>query len=105
MLLYACGQARVTAAGEYLMTLPQTLEALLAAGEAAGVDAVGGVDAEWLDRVRTRVCLTCRMMLFPCRTCSGNARCMQALWCPGIGHQGLQQMCEWLSVEPAACWP
>ncbi len=52
----ACGdgsaQARVTAAGEYLMTLPQTLEALLTAGEAAGADAAGGVDAEWLDRVR-----------------------------------------------------
>ncbi|KAK9845796.1 hypothetical protein WJX81_002638 [Elliptochloris bilobata] len=44
-------QARVTAVGEYLMTLPQTLEALLTAGEAAGVDAAGGVDAEWLDRV------------------------------------------------------
>jgi hypothetical protein len=42
----------VTAAGEYLMTLPQTLEALLAAGEAAGGDAAGGVDAEWLDRAR-----------------------------------------------------
>lgn len=62
----ACGQARVTAAGEYLMTLPQTLEALLAAGEAAGVDAVGGIDAEWLDRVSTRVCLTRRMILPPC---------------------------------------
>ena len=84
----ACGQARVTAAGEYLMTLPQTLEALLAAGEAAGVDAVGGVDAEWLDRVSTCVCLTRRMMWSPCQACSGSARCIQALWCPGNGHQG-----------------
>jgi hypothetical protein len=51
-LCHAGAQARVTAAGEYLMTLPQTLEALLAAGEAAGGDAAGGVDAEWLDRAR-----------------------------------------------------
>ncbi len=38
------------------MTLPQTLEALLTAGEAAGADAAGGVDAEWLDRVRNIPC-------------------------------------------------
>ena len=91
----ACGQARVTAAGEYLMTLPQTLEALLAAGEAAGVDAVGGVDAEWLDRVCTRVCLARRMMGSPCQACSGRARCMQALWRPGHGHQGCSSSSCW----------
>ena len=39
-------QAPVTAAGEYLMMLPQHLEALL-----AGSDDAGPIDAEWLDKV------------------------------------------------------
>lgn len=37
-------QAQVTAAGEYLMMLPQHLEALLA-------DENNPIDAEWLDKV------------------------------------------------------
>lgn len=40
-------QAPVTAAGEYLMMLPQHLEALLAGGEDSSA-----IDAEWLDKVR-----------------------------------------------------
>lgn len=45
-------QLSVTAAGEYLMMMPQMLESLLAeAGE--------GVDTEWLDKVR-------QLSVFPC---------------------------------------
>ena len=43
-------QQAVTAAGEYLMMLPQTLEGLLGADSKAEEEAV---DAEWLDRVRS----------------------------------------------------
>ena len=42
-------QQAVTAAGEYLMMLPQTLEGLLGGDSEAEEEAV---DAEWLDRVR-----------------------------------------------------
>lgn len=41
-------QAYATAAGEYLMMLPQLLETLMAT---TGVEQESGVDADWLDKV------------------------------------------------------
>ena len=67
------------------MTLPQTLEALLAAGEAAGVDAAGGVDAQWLDRVSPPACLMRRVALRPCWICLGCRGCVQACVPPATG--------------------
>ena len=45
-------QAYATAAGEYLMMLPQLLETLLAASEEEGAEEAQ-VDADWLDKVGT----------------------------------------------------
>ena len=41
-------QAYATAAGEYLMMLPQLLETLMAS---TGVEQESSVDADWLDKV------------------------------------------------------
>lgn len=46
-------QPYATAAGEYLMMLPQVLEALMSATDAS-VSGTGGIDGDWLDKVSTK---------------------------------------------------
>ncbi len=47
-------QAYATAAGEYLMMLPQMLESLYASSPAEG-EQQPGIDADWLDKVASPV--------------------------------------------------
>lgn len=49
-------QAYATAAGEYLMMLPQMLESLLASSGAQG-DQPAGLDVDWLDKVPSTLLL------------------------------------------------
>ena len=65
-------QLSVTAAGEYLMMLPQLLESLL-------TDSEEGVDTEWLDKV------TCGCLHNHCVCCAvQTALCCAALCCAAL---------------------
>lgn len=74
-------QAYATAAGEYLMMLPQMLEALLATADSEDGQNVA-VDADWLDKVLVPLSFLARAV--PCNwtsvlttgrgVCSGGSR-------------------------------
>ncbi len=94
-------QQAVTAAGEYLMMLPQTLEGLLGGDSEAEEEAV---DAEWLDRVRWQLTpqetfkdckLTQQVKLFDVSHSPCERDC--AYFCPG------RKWALFASMEFASC--
>ena len=81
-------QLSVTAAGEYLMMLPQMLESLL-------TDSEEGLDSEWLDKVRSSKQL--RMQNVGKSTSARQTswfRHARNLFCmPGISHGAASDAC------------